>query len=307
MRRNQACVCWRIALPTISLPPTAARPAQAPSYPGSHSALVTPPGPCPAPTPHLPNLPTHPTVPNPQVRAQLADIMAQQKLATTSCNGDWDVVRKAICSAYFQNAVRTRQAGGQRAGWGTRHRGYGSLRRNRRRLVGWSPHTALYCLHRPPRHSSTRSHSTLPRTRMHPHAPHTPTRTHTLPAHAPTHPRRASRAPVGACIAPLCTPPPAPNPHTGTHKHTPPLQARFKGIGEYVNARTGMPAHLHPSSALYGLGYTPDYVVYHELVATTKEYMQARARWLRAGDWRLRAGVCFAGVVARPSGAPHLW
>uniref|UniRef100_A0A0C9S630 TSA: Wollemia nobilis Ref_Wollemi_Transcript_12080_4357 transcribed RNA sequence n=1 Tax=Wollemia nobilis TaxID=56998 RepID=A0A0C9S630_9CONI len=35
-----------------------------------------------------------------------------------------------------------------------------------------------------------------------------------------------------------------------------------------------MPCHLHPSSALYGLGYTPDYTVYHELVLTTKEYMQ---------------------------------
>ncbi|GJN32399.1 hypothetical protein PR202_gb20907 [Eleusine coracana subsp. coracana] len=45
-------------------------------------------------------------------------------------------------------------------------------------------------------------------------------------------------------------------------------------IGEYVNCRNGMPCHLHPSSALYGLGYTPDYVVYHELVLTTKEYMQ---------------------------------
>lgn len=33
-----------------------------------------------------------------------------------------------------------------------------------------------------------------------------------------------------------------------------------------IACRTGMPAHLHPSSALYGLGYTPDYVVYHELV-----------------------------------------
>jgi len=31
---------------------------------------------------------------------------------------------------------------------------------------------------------------------------------------------------------------------------------------------------LHPSSAIYGLGYTPDYVVYHELVMTTKSYMQ---------------------------------
>lgn len=50
--------------------------------------------------------------------------------------------------------------------------------------------------------------------------------------------------------------------------------ARLKGIGEYVNSRTGMPCHLHPSSALYGLGYTPDYIVYHELVLTSKEYMQ---------------------------------
>ncbi|GAB4840592.1 hypothetical protein Ancab_021364 [Ancistrocladus abbreviatus] len=50
--------------------------------------------------------------------------------------------------------------------------------------------------------------------------------------------------------------------------------ARLKGIGEYVNCRSGMPCHLHPSSALYGLGYTPEYVVYHELLLTTKEYMQ---------------------------------
>eukprot|EP00743_Colponemidia_sp_Colp-15_P007008 GILK01007563.1.p1 GENE.GILK01007563.1~~GILK01007563.1.p1 ORF type:complete len:1219 (+),score=255.03 GILK01007563.1:307-3657(+) len=49
---------------------------------------------------------------------------------------------------------------------------------------------------------------------------------------------------------------------------------RLKGIGEYVNLRTGIPCHLHPSSSLYGLGYTPDYIVYHELVFTTKEYMQ---------------------------------
>ncbi|KXZ50729.1 hypothetical protein GPECTOR_15g413 [Gonium pectorale] len=37
-------------------------------------------------------------------------------------------------------------------------------------------------------------------------------------------------------------------------------------------------------SALYGLGYTPDYIVYHELVFTTKEYMQcvtaAEPEWL---------------------------
>lgn len=50
--------------------------------------------------------------------------------------------------------------------------------------------------------------------------------------------------------------------------------AKLKGIGEYVNMRTGLPCHLHPTSSLYGLGYTPDYIVYHELVMTTKEYMR---------------------------------
>ncbi|ONI30062.1 hypothetical protein PRUPE_1G229100 [Prunus persica] len=50
--------------------------------------------------------------------------------------------------------------------------------------------------------------------------------------------------------------------------------ARLKGVGEYVNCRTGMPCHLHPSSALYGMGCTPDYLVYHELILTAKEYMQ---------------------------------
>lgn len=34
-----------------------------------------------------------------------------------------------------------------------------------------------------------------------------------------------------------------------------------------------MPCALHPSSALSGLGYTPDFVTYHELIFTTKEYM----------------------------------
>lgn len=44
----------------------------------------------------------------------------------------------------------------------------------------------------------------------------------------------------------------------------------FQGIGEYVNVRTGMPCHLHPTSSLFGMGYTPDYITYHELVMTTK-------------------------------------
>ena len=42
-----------------------------------------------------------------------------------------------------------------------------------------------------------------------------------------------------------------------------------QGIGEYVNMLTGIPSSLHPSSALFGLGYTPDYVTYHELILTS--------------------------------------
>ncbi|KAG4306217.1 hypothetical protein PORY_000205 [Pneumocystis oryctolagi] len=49
--------------------------------------------------------------------------------------------------------------------------------------------------------------------------------------------------------------------------------ARVKGIGEYIHIRSGMPCHLHPTSSLYGLGYLPDYVIYHELILTSKEYM----------------------------------
>jgi len=91
----------------------------------------------------------------------------------------------------------------------------------------------------------------------------------------------------------------------------------MKSVGEYVNMRNGMPCHLHPSSALYGMGVQvrpgregaspfsnvardgcadpqsqdracavcvchvaslpgaqPEYIVYHELVMTSKEYMQ---------------------------------
>jgi pre-mRNA-splicing factor ATP-dependent RNA helicase DHX38/PRP16 len=79
--------------------------------------------------------------------------------------------------------------------------------------------------------------------------------------------------------------------------------ARAKGIGEFVNIRSGLPTHLHPTSALYGLGCmfnpfplpsilliwlidTPTYVVYHELILTSKEYMtqvtSIDAYWLGA-------------------------
>ena len=37
--------------------------------------------------------------------------MKQQKLPLQSCGSDWDVVRKAICSAYFSNAAKFKGIG----------------------------------------------------------------------------------------------------------------------------------------------------------------------------------------------------
>lgn len=67
----------------------------------------------------------------------------------------------------------------------------------------------------------------------------------------------------------------------------------------------GMPCFLHPTSALYGLGYTPDYIAYHELVFTSKEYMQC----VTAVDpeWLAELGPMFFSVKARaPCHFSHL-
>ena len=55
-----------------------------------------------------------------------------------------------------------------------------------------------------------------------------------------------------------------------------------------------MPCHLHPTSSLYGMGYTPDYVVYHELVMTSKEYMQCVTAV--DGHWLAELGPMFYSV-----------
>ncbi|KNC85790.1 hypothetical protein SARC_02053 [Sphaeroforma arctica JP610] len=70
--------------------------------------------------------------------------------------------------------------------------------------------------------------------------------------------------------------------------------SRIKGVGEYVHLRTGMPCHLHPTSALYGMGFTPDYVVYHELIMTSKEYMQCVTAV--DGEWLADLGPMFYSV-----------
>ena len=46
-----------------------------------------------------------------EVRSQLFDIMKQQKFRMESSDTDWDIVRKAICSAYFHNAARIKSIG----------------------------------------------------------------------------------------------------------------------------------------------------------------------------------------------------
>ena len=51
-----------------------------------------------------------------------------------------------------------------------------------------------------------------------------------------------------------------------------------------MNLRTSVAIQLHPTSALYNSGDPPDYVVYHELILTSKEYMSTvtavDAHWL---------------------------
>ncbi|QIW95852.1 hypothetical protein AMS68_001370 [Peltaster fructicola] len=60
--------------------------------------------------------------------------------------------------------------------------------------------------------------------------------------------------------------------------------AKRRGLGEYINLRTSVAVQLHPTSALYNSGDPPDYVVYHELILTSKEYMSCvtavDAHWL---------------------------
>jgi pre-mRNA-splicing factor ATP-dependent RNA helicase DHX38/PRP16 len=62
---------------------------------------------------------------------------------------------------------------------------------------------------------------------------------------------------------------------------------------------TAIPAALHPSSALFGLGHTPDYVTYHELILTTKEYMSCVTAV--EGSWLAELGPMFFTVKSNIS------
>lgn len=49
--------------------------------------------------------------------------------------------------------------------------------------------------------------------------------------------------------------------------------ARTKGIQTYQGLRNNVVMKIHPTSALFGLGSLPEYVVYHELILTSQQYM----------------------------------
>jgi len=70
--------------------------------------------------------------------------------------------------------------------------------------------------------------------------------------------------------------------------------ARLKGVGEYVNMLSAIPCNLHPSSSLFGLGYTPDHVIYHELVMTSREYMKCTTAV--DGEWLAELGPMFFSI-----------
>ena len=76
--------------------------------------------------------------------------------------------------------------------------------------------------------------------------------------------------------------------------------ARVRTIGEYANVRTGLPCHLHPTSSLYGLGFLPDYVVYNELIVTSKEFMST----VTAVDphWLAESGGVFYSIKEKGYG-----
>lgn len=71
-----------------------------------------------------------------------------------------------------------------------------------------------------------------------------------------------------------------------------------RGQAEYANLRHSyMKMYLHPTSALAGgADISPQYVVYDELVLTTKEYMQCATAV--EPEWLLKYGYVFFGVSA---------
>lgn len=78
--------------------------------------------------------------------------------------------------------------------------------------------------------------------------------------------------------------------------------ARLRGVAEYSNLRSGMTSAVHPTSALYGLGYLPEYVVYHQIILTSKTFMLT----VTSVDpyWLAELGGVFFSVKEKGYGGP---
>lgn len=49
--------------------------------------------------------------------------------------------------------------------------------------------------------------------------------------------------------------------------------AKFHKYAQYINLQNGLTVLLHPTSSLFSLSSSPDYIIYHEILLTSKEYM----------------------------------
>ncbi|SCV06194.1 LANO_0H24168g1_1 [Lachancea nothofagi CBS 11611] len=73
--------------------------------------------------------------------------------------------------------------------------------------------------------------------------------------------------------------------------------ARLSGLNKYVHLRNGLELRIHPASALFRAGDLPPYVVYHEMLLTSNEYINT----VTAVDpfWLMKYGLLFYNVSRR--------
>ncbi|SCU85369.1 LAME_0D01090g1_1 [Lachancea meyersii CBS 8951] len=72
---------------------------------------------------------------------------------------------------------------------------------------------------------------------------------------------------------------------------------RLSGLSKYAHLRNGLEMRVHPASALFGAGDLPSYVVYHEMLLTTNEYINM----VTAVDplWLIDYGLLFYNISRR--------
>ncbi|CUS24823.1 LAQU0S20e00672g1_1 [Lachancea quebecensis] len=73
--------------------------------------------------------------------------------------------------------------------------------------------------------------------------------------------------------------------------------AKLSGLSRYTQLRNGLELRIHPTSALFGAGDLPSYVIYHELLLTTNEYINTVTAV--DPDWLMNYGVLFYNVKRR--------